>query len=119
MFIDNNITVNTSIDTDHYSIDPHNSTILQLLSHNDVIMFIIISPKTLTQQQVNHMKTISYYQERHNTNNIILGDTCVICCTKYLNTSILRILPYKHAFHIDCIDKWLLNYSNKCPVSKQ
>ena len=119
VFIDNNIAVDTSIYTNHFSIDPHNSSILQLVSSNNEDDDTIVSPKTLTTEHVNHMETISYCQINYNTTHIIGGDICVICSTEYLNNSILRVLPCKHAFHVDCIDKWLLHYSKKCPICKQ
>jgi len=46
-------------------------------------------------------------------------DECAICCDCYNEGDELRILPCFHAFHIRCIDQWLLSNaagSKLCPV---
>ncbi|XP_010249608.1 PREDICTED: E3 ubiquitin-protein ligase ATL42 [Nelumbo nucifera] len=46
------------------------------------------------------------------------GLECVVCLSKFEDTEILRLLPKcKHAFHIDCVDKWLENHSS-CPLCR-
>jgi len=46
-------------------------------------------------------------------------DECAICCDCYSEGDELRILPCFHAFHISCIDPWLLGSAagaKCCPV---
>ncbi|XP_009785883.1 E3 ubiquitin-protein ligase ATL42-like [Nicotiana tabacum] len=46
------------------------------------------------------------------------GLECVVCLSKFEDIEILRLLPKcKHAFHIDCIDKWLEKHST-CPLCR-
>ncbi|XP_010254027.1 PREDICTED: putative RING-H2 finger protein ATL12 [Nelumbo nucifera] len=46
------------------------------------------------------------------------GLECVVCLSKFEDTEILRLLPKcKHAFHIECVDKWLENHST-CPLCR-
>ncbi|XP_016446214.1 E3 ubiquitin-protein ligase ATL42-like [Nicotiana tabacum] len=46
------------------------------------------------------------------------GLECAVCLSKFEDIEILRLLPKcKHAFHIDCIDKWLENHST-CPLCR-
>lgn len=47
--------------------------------------------------------------------------SCSICCEDYVPDDDLRILRCGHAFHIDCIDRWLFSatdYSREpaCPL---
>ena len=114
IFIDNNIEIGSSLNHNNLSIDPNETSILHLFLSN---LEQPISPQKLTSQQINTMDTVSF--SNINTNNVIVGDTCVICSIEYEANSNLRILPCKHVFHQECIDKWLLNYSNKCPICKQ
>ncbi|KAH7853030.1 hypothetical protein Vadar_032314 [Vaccinium darrowii] len=47
------------------------------------------------------------------------GLECAVCLAKFEDIEILRLLPKcKHAFHIDCVDKWLENHSS-CPLCRQ
>ncbi|XP_027356873.1 putative RING-H2 finger protein ATL12 [Abrus precatorius] len=47
------------------------------------------------------------------------GLECTVCLSKFEETEILRLLPKcKHAFHMDCIDKWLESHST-CPLCRQ
>ena len=44
---------------------------------------------------------------------------CSICQDKIEQDNIIRQLNCSHFFHKDCIDKYLLEYSYKCPVCRQ
>ena len=44
---------------------------------------------------------------------------CPICRESYSENSHNIILPCKHNFHVDCVDRWLLKESNLCPICKQ
>ncbi|KAK1274074.1 putative RING-H2 finger protein ATL12 [Acorus gramineus] len=46
------------------------------------------------------------------------GLECAVCLSRFDETETLRLLPKcKHAFHIDCIDKWLESHSS-CPLCR-
>ena len=42
---------------------------------------------------------------------------CVICLEDFVDGEELRVLPCNHAFHVACIDEWLLERP-LCPLCK-
>lgn len=44
--------------------------------------------------------------------------TCSICLETNLEGEVIE-LPCKHYFHKDCVSKWLLDFSNTCPMCKR
>ena len=46
-------------------------------------------------------------------------DSCCICLEDALPGDRFRRLPCKHAFHASCIDRWLTQERNACPVCNQ
>jgi Ring finger domain len=46
-------------------------------------------------------------------------EECSICLERFSEESLLRPLECGHYFHLECIDPWLLNRSNRCPICKQ
>ena len=47
------------------------------------------------------------------------GDkSCSICCVDYEEMIELRILPCTHTFHKKCIDPWILQQNNTCPLCR-
>lgn len=48
------------------------------------------------------------------------GTSCVICmCDIELGESLKALPTCKHTYHGACIDKWLSDYNNSCPICKQ
>ncbi|GKV11705.1 hypothetical protein SLEP1_g22933 [Rubroshorea leprosula] len=46
------------------------------------------------------------------------GLECSVCLSKFEDVEILRLLPKcKHAFHVNCIDRWLETHSS-CPLCR-
>ncbi|KAG9449185.1 hypothetical protein H6P81_009150 [Aristolochia fimbriata] len=46
------------------------------------------------------------------------GLECAVCLSRFEDTEVLRLLPKcKHAFHINCVDRWLENHSS-CPLCR-
>ena len=48
-----------------------------------------------------------------------VDDKCIICHEEYEETSKLRELHCNHAFHAECIDRWLLSRQHYCPVCRE
>lgn len=47
-------------------------------------------------------------------------EVCTICCMELVDgDAVRRLNPCGHCFHRDCIDRWLLESSTKCPVDQQ
>jgi E3 ubiquitin-protein ligase RNF38/44 len=49
------------------------------------------------------------------------ASSCSICCEEYSSGDVVRVLPCKHRYHIECIDRWFLSsidYSRApaCPM---
>lgn len=46
------------------------------------------------------------------------GLECAVCLSKFDDAEVLRLLPKcKHAFHVDCVDRWLESHST-CPLCR-
>jgi hypothetical protein len=48
-----------------------------------------------------------------------INETCVICLEDFEAGSQIKVLPCNHGFHGDCIDPWLNERSDKCPICKR
>ncbi|EGG16775.1 transmembrane protein [Cavenderia fasciculata] len=44
--------------------------------------------------------------------------SCAICLTDYVDGEKIRILPCKHHYHLNCIDRWLIQ-NKSCPFCKR
>jgi Ring finger domain len=44
------------------------------------------------------------------------SEECSVCCCGFQATDKVRILSCSHVYHVLCIDEWLMNYRNKCPL---
>ncbi|EPZ34134.1 hypothetical protein ROZALSC1DRAFT_31363 [Rozella allomycis CSF55] len=47
-----------------------------------------------------------------------LEEACPICLDDFKKDMDLKQLPCRHLFHVECIDSWLLNHKNFCPMCK-
>ncbi|ESK95627.1 ring finger protein [Moniliophthora roreri MCA 2997] len=45
-------------------------------------------------------------------------DRCLICLDDYVPEDDVRVLTCKHAFHMECVDKWLQEGKNNCPACR-
>ena len=43
-------------------------------------------------------------------------DMCVICLDKFNKNEEIVLLDCEHNYHKNCIQKWLYEYNNKCPM---
>lgn len=46
------------------------------------------------------------------------SESCAICVDDFKEGDMMRVLPCNHHFHLDCIDEWLINHSDLCPLCK-
>ncbi|KAE8214410.1 hypothetical protein CF327_g2187 [Tilletia walkeri] len=44
---------------------------------------------------------------------------CLICLEEWEDDDEVRILSCRHAFHVDCVDRWLIQSSNTCPMCRK
>ncbi|GAB5358779.1 hypothetical protein AAMO2058_000488000 [Amorphochlora amoebiformis] len=57
-------------------------------------------------------------EEEDDTGRVI-NSRCVICIEDFKDGEELKILPCRHGFHPGCIDRWLADHSDRCPVCNQ
>lgn len=66
----------------------------------------------LNEQELNNIPENKYSEITTNFNS------CSICQDEYNKDNIVRQLKCNHIYHKECIDKYLLEYSYKCPICR-
>ena len=71
---------------------------------------------TLEKEDIAKLTQIKYsdYDSEIKNNN----KNCSICLEYFEDTDECRELKCNHFFHSSCVDKWLLNFSHKCPMCR-
>ncbi|XP_010519308.1 PREDICTED: E3 ubiquitin-protein ligase RING1 [Tarenaya hassleriana] len=68
----------------------------------------------LRRSAINSITAFRFKKEER----LIDGTDCSVCLNEFKENELLRLLPKcSHAFHIDCIDTWLLSHKN-CPLCR-
>ncbi len=106
------------------SINLHQLTHLHSLNNLESLGLIQDDVKiTLTQQELEKQRHIlygKYIKTKAYQKNLFKGTTCNICLDDFQETDNIMILKKCcHYYHADCIEKWLTQNSNKCPVCKK
>ncbi|KAJ2078636.1 hypothetical protein H4R24_004336 [Coemansia sp. RSA 988] len=80
---------------------------------------------TLTAYQLHQLPEMSFEEYTHSHNNsekklddvaVVDVPICAICLEAYSGDSVVRGMACAHVFHADCIDRWLLRRSCRCPL---
>ncbi|KAI7902179.1 uncharacterized protein BX663DRAFT_511999 [Cokeromyces recurvatus] len=74
---------------------------------------------TVSQEAIdNYVPIVKYTQQVKQT---IVGnsDGCQVCLNSYQSEDDVRVLACHHGFHKDCIDKWLTEGQNQCPLCRE
>ncbi|KAJ3389616.1 hypothetical protein HDU84_008537 [Entophlyctis sp. JEL0112] len=89
------------------------SFLLQLLQWLTVL-------KTLIEDLAASRLVLSLPTRKWDAGNTNKSDIlCAICLEEYATGDQLRILPCRHEFHTDCVDRWLATAVHTCPLCKQ
>jgi hypothetical protein len=65
------------------------------------------------QEHINS-RTLSYKYDKEKN---VIEEKCTICLCEYEQYDSVRRLPCIHLFHIECVDKWLIQ-SKRCPICR-
>ncbi|KAJ9071804.1 hypothetical protein DSO57_1033424 [Entomophthora muscae] len=79
-------------------------------------------PPTTTQEVIDaQFQEVTYDELLPGASGIsfLNGNRCQVCLSDYEHKDKLRILTCQHAYHTACIDKWLTQGSNNCPVCRR
>ena len=78
---------------------------------------------TLTKEELDKQRRIlyeKYIKTKAYQKNCFKGSTCNICLDDFQDKDNIMILKKcSHYYHVNCIEKWLTENSNKCPVCKK
>jgi hypothetical protein len=95
-----------------------NESVLHILNLINDISNVQEEKQIASEFQIKELKTISFNElekELLDKNS----DFCSICQETYDNdNNQVKILPCRHFFHCTCIEPWLLNCSNLCPICR-
>jgi Ring finger domain len=69
--------------------------------------------RSISQQQLQHICPQWKY-----TTEDAMNKECCICLAGYELNDVMRTLPCRHVFHMDCIDRWM-RQSSSCPMCKR
>jgi len=75
-----------------------------------------VRPVTATTEQV-EVIPITVYRKDQMTE--MINDKCQVCLEDYAELQELRMLQCKHGFHKECIDRWLTEGRNCCPICRR
>ena len=94
--------VNVLINLQHRELTPEDYDLLLRLDES-------VAPKTISKDVLSSLKTDTVTSES-------VGELCAVCMDPYEIGQNRKYLPCNHVFHTKCIDMWLENSSQNCPI---
>ncbi|KAI8882519.1 hypothetical protein K501DRAFT_285819 [Backusella circina FSU 941] len=76
-------------------------------------------PDTTTQSAVDEAIPVTVWSDTVMKKQLIGTDQCLVCLDEFINTQTVRILKCRHVFHRECVDRWLCESHNSCPVCRR
>ncbi|KAJ2816045.1 hypothetical protein IWW50_006632, partial [Coemansia erecta] len=73
-------------------------------------------PVTTYGDHMRDIQIIDVEEEKNDEKLWVDSPVCVICLESFVEDSLVRSLACAHVFHSECIDKWLLKRSCRCPL---
>ncbi|KAI8341223.1 hypothetical protein BC941DRAFT_416195 [Chlamydoabsidia padenii] len=76
-------------------------------------------PVTTTQQVIDDTLPILSWSDE-TTKRSMLQDTerCLVCLDDFIPKQSVRVLKCRHVFHVECVDRWLVEAHNSCPICR-
>ncbi|KAJ2503339.1 hypothetical protein GGH96_000360 [Coemansia sp. RSA 1972] len=79
---------------------------------------------TLNSDELDLIPVVQYGELVHDIQTLDINEkimptdspVCAICLDLFVEQSLVRSLACAHVFHSECIDKWLLKRSCRCPL---
>lgn len=94
--------VNVLINLQHRELTPEDYDLLLRLDER-------VAPKTISKDILSSLETDTVVPES-------AGELCAVCMDPYEVGQSRKFLPCNHVFHTKCIDMWLENSSQNCPI---
>ncbi|ORX48248.1 hypothetical protein DM01DRAFT_1338713 [Hesseltinella vesiculosa] len=76
-------------------------------------------PVTTTQQAIDASLPVLLWAD-DSTKHCMQHDTdrCLVCLDDFVPKQPVRVLKCRHVFHVECVDRWLVESHNSCPVCR-
>ncbi|KAI8091094.1 uncharacterized protein B0P05DRAFT_528775 [Gilbertella persicaria] len=76
-----------------------------------------VRPLTTTQAAVDEAIPVTDWSD--DTKKSLKDDQCLVCLDEFKLKQSVRILKCHHVFHRECVDRWLCEAHNSCPVCRR
>ncbi|KAJ3998806.1 hypothetical protein F5050DRAFT_1148082 [Lentinula boryana] len=91
----------------------------ELLNHAPLEMPVTVSKEQLEKSSlevINGGQIQEWVKAGKVRSNCV--EQCLICLEEYDSQDSVRVMECKHAFHMNCVDRWLLEGRNCCPACR-
>ncbi|CAO3656171.1 unnamed protein product [Mucor hiemalis] len=75
-----------------------------------------VRPSTTTQAAVDEAIPVIDWSDE--TKNEFKDESCLVCLDEFALKQPVRVLKCHHVFHRECVDRWLCEAHNSCPVCR-
>jgi len=79
-----------------------------------------IRKRRTVKRQVRVIPEVIFRSEGLEANGIKLtNDSCPICLANFKEETKIKLLPCDHGFHTECIEPWIRQHSDSCPMCRE
>ena len=76
-----------------------------------------LAPKTVAADTLTSLRTVTVTTDGPSDDEMSWSDAlCSVCMEAYQTGQVVKFLPCEHFFHSHCIEMWLNNSGNTCPL---
>jgi hypothetical protein len=77
-------------------------------------------PVTTTQQAIDATLSTHTWSDEITKRSMLQDhtDRCLVCLDDFMPKQSVRVLKCRHVFHVECVDRWLVEAHNSCPVCR-